>query len=59
MQVEAEHDLNTLDGIIAWHRDRMMFFSHEGLPWGKMSHDSKQIMEFLEKMRVNNDSFTI
>jgi len=48
---EQEFDLTTLDGIIEWHRQRMKFFSHEGLPWGKMSYDSKQIMETLQKLK--------
>lgn len=40
--------IETLDQARHWHQERMAFFSHGGVPWGAMAHDSQQIINAID-----------
>jgi hypothetical protein len=54
--------IETIDDVIAWHRERAEMFSHGGLPWGAMANESFQIVKILEQlnpfMRVKENKET-
>lgn len=43
---EAER-LETLEDVRDWHMRRAAFFSHHGMPWGAMGHESKRCADII------------
>jgi formylmethanofuran dehydrogenase subunit A len=45
---EDKVEIKTLKDAKQWHRNRLEFFSHGGMPWGAMAQESKAILDVLE-----------
>jgi hypothetical protein len=42
-------EIKSLEDLRQWHADRVAFFSHGGLPWGAMAHESEQAVKVLDQ----------